>query len=259
MSADFTLYPAIDLLDGKCVRLYQGDYDQETIYSDSPVDQAKAFADAGARWIHVVDLDAAKTGEPTNREVVGAIAAGVDIPVQTGGGIRSVDAARPLFDLGITRVVIGTAALENPELVSELASAGHRLAVGLDVKGTEVAVRGWLEGSGRNLNDVVADFADAGADTVICTQIAVDGTLEGPDTAGLSALLAATEIPVVASGGVGTAGHIAELAAVEVDGRTLEGVIVGRALYEGKFDLPEALAACRRPDTGGDTAQGANR
>jgi phosphoribosylformimino-5-aminoimidazole carboxamide ribotide isomerase len=238
----FTIYPAIDLRDGKCVRLYKGDYERETVYGDDPVAQAQAFAAEGAEWIHVVDLDAARSGEPENREVVAAIAAAVDVPVQTGGGVRSVEAAKVLFDAGVERVVIGTAALENPELVATIA-ANHRVAVGLDVRGTEVAVRGWLEGSGRHINDVVAEFADAGADAVIVTQIERDGTLEGPDNEGLAAVLAATQIDVVASGGVGELAHLSPLAALEVAGRRLDGIIVGRALYEDKFTLAQAIDA----------------
>ncbi len=240
-SPPFDLYPAIDLRAGKCVRLYQGDYAQETVYGDDPVAQAQLFADAGAPWIHVVDLDAALTGEPRNRDLIGVIARAVDVPVQTGGGVRDVAAARNLFEQGVTRVVIGTAALEDPALVRSLA-AEHQVAVGLDVRGREVAVRGWTEGSGRELADVAADFADDGVAALIVTQIAVDGTMEGPDIAGLSETLAATEIPVIASGGVGTGAHIAALRDVVVAERTLSGVIVGRALYEGALTITEALA-----------------
>ncbi len=238
------LYPAIDLVDGRCVRLYQGDYAQETVYGDDPVAQAKAFESAGAPWIHVVDLDAARTGNPQNRMVIGAIAQAVSVPVQTGGGVRSLEAAKALFDLGISRVVIGTAALEDPALVRSLA-ATNRVAVGLDVRGTEVAVRGWLEGSGRELADVAAEFADAGVEGLVVTQISRDGTLEGPDVDGLAATLRATEIPVIASGGVGTLQHLVDLHAVVADGKTLSGVIVGRALYENKFSAQEAVVATK--------------
>lgn len=236
------LYPAIDLRGGNCVRLYQGDYAQETVYGDDPVSQAKLFADAGAPWIHVVDLDAAKSGIPQNREVVAAIAQAVDVPVQTGGGVRSVEAARALFEGGVERVVIGTAALEDPGLVQTLAR-DHRVAVGLDVRGTDVAVRGWTEGSGRHIHDVAAEFAALGVDALIVTQINVDGTMEGPDLEGLGNLLANTEIDVIASGGVGNLSHLASLTTLENEGRSPTGVIVGRAIYEGSFSVQQAIEA----------------
>ena len=236
------LFPAIDLRGGKCVRLYQGDYAKETVYGDDPVAQARIFADAGAPWIHVVDLDGARTGDGANRAVIARIAAAVGVPVQVGGGVRSRDAAQALFDGGVARVVIGTAALENPPLVRDLAR-DRRVAVGLDVRGREIAVRGWTEGSGLDLHDVAAELADAGVDALIVTQIARDGTLEGPDVEGLSALLAETEIPLIASGGVGVLEHLRVLAAAETNGRRLAGAIVGRALYDGKFTVGQALTA----------------
>jgi phosphoribosylformimino-5-aminoimidazole carboxamide ribotide isomerase len=237
------LFPAIDLRGGRCVRLYQGDYGRETVYGDDPVAQARSFEDAGAPWIHVVDLDAARSGRPENRDAVAAIAAAVDVPVQTGGGVRDAAAAAGLLRAGVSRVVIGTAALERPDLVREIA-ADQRVAVGLDVRGREVAVRGWEEGSGRDVVDVVGEFADAGVEAVVVTQILRDGTLEGPDVEGLALMLGSTAIEVVASGGVGTLAHLEELRRLRVGDRTLAGVIVGRALYEGACSLTEALAAC---------------
>jgi phosphoribosylformimino-5-aminoimidazole carboxamide ribotide isomerase len=234
------LYPAIDLLDGRAVRLYQGDYARETVYNDDPIAQAKEFAAAGARWIHVVDLDAARTGAPRNRDVIAAICDAVDVPIQTGGGVRSEAAADALFDLGVTRVVLGTAALEDPELVRLLASR-HPVAVGLDARGREVAVRGWEEGSGQDLLDVARGFADAGVEALIVTEIGRDGTLEGPDLDGLGEVLEATELPVIASGGVGSLADIVALNALRSAGRRLSGAIVGRALYEGAFTLSDAL------------------
>jgi phosphoribosylformimino-5-aminoimidazole carboxamide ribotide isomerase len=236
------LYPAIDLRDGRCVRLYQGDYDRETVYGDDPVAQARQFAHEGAPWVHVVDLDAARSGRPENRGVVAAVAGAIDVPVQTGGGVRDVAAAQALFGAGVTRVVIGTAALENPALVEELA-AEHPVAVGLDVRGRDVAIRGWEEGSGRDIVDVLGGFEQAGVAAVVVTQIAVDGTLEGPDVEGLSLVLGSTEIDVVASGGVGSLDDLRTLAGIQVGGRRLAGVIVGRALYEGRFTVTEAIAA----------------
>ncbi len=236
------LYPAIDLLDGRAVRLYQGDYARETVYNDDPVAQAKAFAAAGAQWIHVVDLDAARTGAPRNRDVIAAICDAVDVPIQTGGGVRSEAAADALFELGVTRVVLGTAALEDPALVRLLASR-HPVAVGLDARGREVAVRGWEEGSGQDLLDVARGFADAGVEALIVTEIGRDGTLEGPDLDGLGEVLEATELPVIASGGVGTLADVIALDALRSAGRRLSGAIVGRALYEGAFTLSDALAS----------------
>ncbi len=235
------LYPAIDLRDGRCVRLHQGDYGQETVYGDDPVAQAVEFAGAGAGWIHVVDLDAARTGVPVNRSVVAAIAAAVDVPVQTGGGVRSIEAARALFDAGVERVVIGTAALTSPDLVSTLA-AEHRVAVGLDAKSGEVATDGWLVGSGRTVLDVARSFADAGVDAFVVTDISRDGTLEGPDLVGLAEVMEATPVDVIASGGVGSHADLVELAGLESGGRSLAGAIVGKAIYEGRVDVAAAVA-----------------
>ncbi|MEZ5142075.1 MAG: HisA/HisF-related TIM barrel protein [Acidimicrobiales bacterium] len=173
------LFPAIDLLDGRCVRLYQGDYQRETVYGEDPVVHAQAFARAGARWIHVVDLGAARTGEPTNRDAIAAITAAVDVPVQTGGGVRSVGAAEALFAAGVTRVVLGTAALESPGFVRRLADR-HPVAVGLDVRGREVAIRGWEHGSGTDVVDLLGEFEGSAVAAFVVTQISRDGTLEGP-------------------------------------------------------------------------------
>ncbi len=240
--ASMELLPAIDLRDGRCVRLYQGDYDRETVYGDDPVAQARRFADAGSPWVHVVDLDAARSGEPVNRPVVAAIAGAVGAKVQTGGGVRDEAAAEALVAAGVTRVVLGTAALEDPALVRRLA-ARLPVAVGLDVRGREVAVRGWEQGSGRDLLDVLGTYEDAGVEAVVVTQIARDGTLDGPDVEGLAEVLGATTMQVVASGGVGTLDDLRTLAGLVVDGRRLAGAIVGRALYEGRFTIDEALAA----------------
>ncbi|MCB1013951.1 MAG: 1-(5-phosphoribosyl)-5-[(5-phosphoribosylamino)methylideneamino]imidazole-4-carboxamide isomerase [Acidimicrobiales bacterium] len=238
------LYPAIDLRGGRCVRLYQGDYARETVYADDPVAQARAFADAGAPWIHVVDLDGARTGVPAHVEQISAIAAAVDVPVQTGGGIRDEAAAERLFAGGVARVVLGTVALERPELVAALA-ARHPVAVGLDARAGDVAVRGWEEASGRRLLDVAHEFESVGIAALVVTDIGRDGTLEGPDLEGLAAVLAATSVEVVASGGVGALGDLERLAALEAGGRSLGGAIVGRALYEGAFSLEAALAAAK--------------
>ena len=236
------LHPAIDLLGGRCVRLYQGDYNQSTVYGDDPVAQALAFQEAGAGWIHVVDLDAARSGDPVNRPVVARIAEAVEVPVQTGGGVRDLAAAQALFAAGVARVVIGTAALENPGLVRTLA-ADHQVAVGLDARGGEVATHGWLEGSGRTVFDLAEAFADAGVASFVVTDIGRDGTLEGPDLEGLTELVGRTEVDVIASGGVGTVADLEALAAVDVGGRRLSGAIVGKAIYEGAVAVDEAVRA----------------
>lgn len=236
------LFPAIDLRNGNAVRLYQGDYGKETVYGTDPSARARTFVDEGAEWLHVVDLDAARSGDPVNRSVIAEICAAVSVPVQVGGGVRSLDAAKVLFDLGVARVVIGSAAVEEPELVHTVA-AEHAVAVGLDARGDEVATHGWTERTGRTVKDLAAEFADAGVQALVVTEISVDGTLAGPDVAGLTALLAATEIPVIASGGIGTVEHMTTLASISVDGRRFHGAITGRALYEGAFTVREALDA----------------
>jgi phosphoribosylformimino-5-aminoimidazole carboxamide ribotide isomerase len=234
------LYPAIDIRGGRCVRLHQGDYGRETVYGDDPVAQARRFEAAGAPWLHVVDLDAARTGVPENRPVVAAIVDAVDIPVQTGGGVRDVESAQALFDAGVERVVVGTAALTDPDLVRRLA-ADHRVAVGLDAKSGEVATEGWLVGSGRSVLDVARSFAGVGVDAFVVTDISRDGTLEGPDLPGLIDVLGATPVDVIASGGVGSMDDLDALAGVEVDGRRLSGVIAGKAIYEGRVEVAAAI------------------
>ena len=236
------LYPAVDLLDGRCVQLYQGDYDRSTVYGDDPVAQAKAFAAEGAPWVHLVDLDAARTGDPRNRELIAAVAGAVDVPVQTGGGVRDDAAADALFAAGVRRVVVGTAALEDPDWVRRLA-ARYRggVAVGLDARGRDVAVRGWVESSGRDVVDVAREFEDAGVAALVVTEIGRDGTLQGPALDQLAAVLEATSLDVVASGGVGTLDDLRALAGLTAGTRGLQGVIVGTALYEGAFTIVEAV------------------
>ncbi|HUQ39783.1 MAG TPA: 1-(5-phosphoribosyl)-5-[(5-phosphoribosylamino)methylideneamino]imidazole-4-carboxamide isomerase [Acidimicrobiales bacterium] len=242
------LYPAIDIRDGRCVRLVQGDFGRETDYGGDPVAVARDFAAAGAPWIHVVDLDAARTGRPENRKVVAAIAAAVDIPVQTGGGVRSVEAAGALFDVGVARVVVGTAAVEQPMLVGILEEQfPGRVAVGLDTRDGLVAVRGWESQSEVALLDAVAQAEGKGAAAVVVTDIGRDGMLEGPNLAQLAEVLASTRLPVIASGGVATLADLGALAALEVGGRRLAGAIVGTAIHEGSFTVGEAVAACARP------------
>jgi phosphoribosylformimino-5-aminoimidazole carboxamide ribotide isomerase len=239
------LFPAIDLRGGRVVRLFQGDFDKETVYGTDPVTVAEGYAAAGAQWIHVVDLDAARTGTPENRPTIAAVAAavGTTVHVQASGGVRDQASAEELLACGVDRVVIGTAAVESPELVYELAGH-HQVAVGIDTRGREVAVRGWTEGSGVDLSDLLGRFAGRGVAAVILTDIARDATLAGPDIEGLASALEATEIPVIASGGVGALADLEALATLTAGGRGLEGAIVGKALYEGRFTVEEAIAAC---------------
>jgi phosphoribosylformimino-5-aminoimidazole carboxamide ribotide isomerase len=244
------VFPAIDVRAGRAVRLHQGDFAAETVYDDDPVGVARAFALAGAEWIHVVDLDAARTGEPANLAVVEAIASAVPSRVQAGGGVRSVEAASALLLAGAARVVIGTAAVENPGLVDELCSLhGGSVVVGLDARDGEVAVRGWTEGSGRDLLELARQFEASGVEALVVTEVARDGTMEGPSLDQLRSVLEATELPVIASGGVGSLGDLDALVDLQAADRGLAGAIVGRALYEGRFSLGEALAQALRPGT----------
>jgi phosphoribosylformimino-5-aminoimidazole carboxamide ribotide isomerase len=247
------LYPAVDIRDGGAVRLTQGDFDRQTDYGD-PVALARSFAAAGAPWLHVVDLDAARSGEPTNRATVLAIAKAVGIPVETGGGIRSESDVTELLHSGVARVILGTAILDDPDLVRRSAARfPGQVAVGLDYRlgpdgRAEIAVRGWEEGSGRTVVGVLEELDDAKLAAVIVTAIERDGTLRGPDLDGLAAVLAATGLPVIASGGVGSAADLATLAriSVDVDGdaRRLSGAITGKALVDGRMTVEEAMAAC---------------
>lgn len=231
------LYPAIDLLDGRVVRLLQGDYDRQTTYGDDPVQVAVAFAAQGARWIHVVDLDAARSGSPRNRHVVADIAAAVQgqARVQTGGGVRSAADVEALARVGVSRVVMGSAAVRSPDLV-ELASQIVPVAVGLDHRDGELALHGWTEASGVQLSEALGWFPTAAA--FVITDISRDGMLEGPDLAGLAEAVAATNVPVIASGGVATLADVAALA--QLTG--IAGVITGKALYEGCFTVEQAVA-----------------
>jgi phosphoribosylformimino-5-aminoimidazole carboxamide ribotide isomerase len=239
-----TLYPAIDVRAGRAVRLTRGDFDAETVYADDPVAVARSFAAAGAEWIHVVDLDAARTGEPANLAVVEAIASAVPCAVQVGGGVRSLEAAGALLLAGATRVVVGTAAVERPALVEDLCTAHPgRVAVGLDARGRQVATEGWGTASGRDLLELARGFESVGVTALVVTEISRDGTMAGPDRGQLASVLAVTTVPVIASGGVGSLADLGALAALDEDGRRLAGAVVGRALYEGRFTLGEALAA----------------
>jgi phosphoribosylformimino-5-aminoimidazole carboxamide ribotide isomerase len=242
----FDLYPAIDLRGGKCVRLYQGDFDAETVYDDDPVRVARKFEAEGAAWIHVVDLDAARTGEGTNLGVIEAICAAVACRVQTGGGVRDIEAAGERLHAGVARVVVGTAAVEHPELVEDLCTLHPgQVAVGLDARGREVATRGWVRGSGADLVDLARRFDDPAVSALVVTSIAHDATFEGPDLEQLRMVLGATSVPVVASGGVGTLDDLTALVSFRDEGRGFAGAVVGKALYERRFSVSEALAVVR--------------
>lgn len=245
------LFAAVDIRDGRCVRLRQGDYGAETVYDTDPVARAVELAGQGAGWIHVVDLDGARSGHPDNAAVVTAIAGAVDVPVQAGGGVRTAATAEAWFAAGVERVVLGTAALRDPELVRGLARS-HRIAVGLDARAGDVATDGWLQGSGQSVLDVARSFAADGVDAFVVTEISRDGTLEGPDVDGLASVLDTVSADVIASGGVGRLGDLAALAGLEGRaGRRLSGVIVGTALYEGRFTVAEAVAALAGSETSG--------
>ncbi len=244
------LFAAVDIRDGRCVRLRQGDYGAETVYDDDPVARAVEMAEAGAAWIHVVDLDGARSGRPDNASTVAEIAAVVDVPVQAGGGVRTAATAEAWFAAGVERVVLGTAALRDPELVRGLARS-HRIAVGLDARAGDVATDGWLQGSGQSVLEVARSFAADGVDAFVVTDISRDGTLEGPDIGGLASVLDAVSVDMIASGGVGQIGDLAALAGLEGRaGRRLSGVIVGTALYEGRFTVAEAVAALSGSESG---------
>ena len=232
------LYPAIDLRAGRVVRLRQGDFARETVYGDDAAAVARRFVEEGATWIHVVDLDAARTGEGLNRRVIAAIVSAVDggADVQAGGGVRTIDDARSLADSGVARVVMGSAAVAEPELVTAVAPIVP-VAVGLDHRAGTLAVHGWEQVTTMTVHHALARFPDASA--FVITDIERDGLLGGPDLDGLRAAVAAVDVPVIASGGVGDLDDLRALAAI--DG--LHGIITGRALYEDHFTVADALAA----------------
>ncbi|MHB1930485.1 MAG: 1-(5-phosphoribosyl)-5-[(5-phosphoribosylamino)methylideneamino]imidazole-4-carboxamide isomerase [Acidimicrobiales bacterium] len=243
------LFAAVDLRAGAAVRLVEGDFSQETVYGEDPVTVARRFAAGGAAWIHVVDLDAARTGEAQNREVVERIVAAVNVPVQVGGGVRSVADAQALFAAGVTRVVVGTAAVTDPNVVGDIAARWPgRVAVGLDHRDGEVMVRGWVDHGGRRVRDLIPEVMAAGAAAVVVTDIGRDGRLGGPDVVGLAGLLEGSGAPLVASGGIAGADDLRLLAGIRSHGLGLAGVIVGRALYEGRLTVEEAVGACASMD-----------
>lgn len=234
------LYPAIDLKDGNCVRLLRGEMSEATVFNDDPAAQAQAFEQAGCAWLHLVDLNGAFAGEPVNAAAVEAILAGVKVPCQLGGGIREMADIERWLEKGIARVILGTVAVENPDLVHEAARLfPGKVAVGLDARKGRVATRGWAEETDMTVTDLARTFEDAGIAAIIYTDIDRDGAMGGPNVAATKALAQAVDIPVIASGGVSS---MADLMALR-DTKVIAGAISGRALYDGAIDLQEALEA----------------
>jgi phosphoribosylformimino-5-aminoimidazole carboxamide ribotide isomerase len=236
------LYPAIDIRGGQAVRLLQGDYARETTYDADPVDAARRWAEEGAEFLHVVDLDGAKAGEPKNLETIRRIAAAVSCPIQVGGGLRDPESVAAVLEAGAARVVIGTAALRDPQLLdAALAAHGERVVVSVDTRGGKVSLSGWTETSDVDAPAAVAELSERGVQRFLCTAIEVDGTMEGPAVHELNEIAAATSAQVIASGGVGELAHLQQLA--RECAPNIEGAIVGRALYERKFSVAEAVLA----------------
>ncbi|MDG1115970.1 MAG: 1-(5-phosphoribosyl)-5-[(5-phosphoribosylamino)methylideneamino]imidazole-4-carboxamide isomerase [Flavimaricola sp.] len=236
------LYPAIDLKDGQAVRLVHGDMEQSTVFNDDPAAQARSFVDAGCSWLHLVDLNGAFAGKPVNGAVVEAILAACPVPAQLGGGIRDMATIEAWLDKGLARVILGTVAVENPELVREAAMAfPGQVAVGIDARGGKVATKGWAEETDVLVTDLARSFEDAGVAAIIYTDILRDGAMGGPNLAATTALARAVSIPVIASGGVSS---LEDLVALRDTG-VIAGAISGRALYDGAIDLRTALATLR--------------
>lgn len=241
------LFPAIDLKDGHCVRLLKGEMDQATVFNDSPAEQALEFEGAGCEWLHLVDLNGAFAGKPVNGDAVDAILDAVNIPVQLGGGIRDMTTIEAWITKGIARVILGTVALRNPEIVREAAKefAGH-VAVGIDARDGMVAVEGWAETSDMSAIELGRKFEDAGISAIIYTDIDRDGMMGGVNVAGTIDLARALSIPVIASGGVSCLDNLVKLKeAADEAGVALEGAISGRALYDGRLDMAQAIACLK--------------
>jgi phosphoribosylformimino-5-aminoimidazole carboxamide ribotide isomerase len=234
------LWPAIDLRDGRCVRLLQGDYARETVFSDDPVAMARRFVDQGARRLHIVDLDGAKAGDAVQAGLIARMVSAAGVPCQVGGGIRRLETAQAYAAAGVARLVVGSVAIEEPELLVALAAAlPGQIVLGLDARNGMVAVRGWLETSRLAAVEVAQRHADLDLAGIVYTDIATDGMLQGPNLPALKEMIAATPLPVVASGGIATASDLIEVASIGA-----EGCIVGRALYDGGLNLVDAIAAC---------------
>jgi phosphoribosylformimino-5-aminoimidazole carboxamide ribotide isomerase len=239
------LYPAIDIRGGQAVRLLQGDYERETAYDADPVDAALRWANEGAEFLHVVDLDGAKSGEPRNLDAVRRIATAVDCPIQVGGGLRDATAVDSILGAGAERVVIGTAALRDPEFLDGmLEQHGERVVVSVDARGGRVALEGWTEAGREGVVEAIVALTERGVARFLCTAIEVDGTMEGPALDQLDQIATATSAKIIASGGVGDLSHLESLASQAPV--NVEGAIVGRALYEHRFTVAEAIAALSR-------------
>ncbi len=234
------LIPAIDLIDGKCVRLYQGDYSQETVYADDPVEVVLRWESLGASRIHIVDLDGARSGQPDNLDVVKSIVKAVEVPVQMGGGVRTLDSARRILEAGVQRVMLGTVAVRNPDIVraacAELGS--DAVVVAVDSKDGRVAISGWTSASDIQATDLVSSMMEAGVQTFLCTDISRDGTLTGPNYHLMSELVQVAGNGIIAAGGIASIDHLQRLVQTGVG-----AAVIGKALYTADIDLPEALAA----------------
>ncbi|QDT00113.1 1-(5-phosphoribosyl)-5-[(5-phosphoribosylamino)methylideneamino]imidazole-4-carboxamide isomerase [Adhaeretor mobilis] len=235
------IWPAIDLIAGRCVRLQQGDYERETVFSDNPAAMARSFQDLGAKYLHLVDLDGAKAGKPCNTEVIREIVSAVDMQCEVGGGVRDEAAIETLLDVGLTRVVLGTAALKQADWFRQMCEKyPNKLALGIDAKDGWVATEGWLEVSQTNAVEMAKQFANVPLAAIIYTDIATDGMLQGPNVAAMAEMQQAVDVPVVASGGVTTVDDVTALSEAG-----LAAAIIGRALYEDTITLPAALAAAQ--------------
>ncbi|MBT5074837.1 MAG: 1-(5-phosphoribosyl)-5-[(5-phosphoribosylamino)methylideneamino]imidazole-4-carboxamide isomerase [Kordiimonadaceae bacterium] len=242
------LFPAIDLKDGNCVRLYKGEMDRATIFNDDPGDQARQFEKAGCEWIHIVDLNGAFAGKPVNASAVGNILQSVTIPVQLGGGIRDLETIQTWIEKGVARVILGTVALRDPELVITAAKKfPGKIAVGIDARNGMVAVEGWAETSDMSAVDLGRKFEDAGVCSIIYTDIDRDGTMQGLNVQSTIDLANALTIPVIASGGVASLKDLSGLKEADKKATgTIEGAISGRALYDGSLDIREAISLLKR-------------
>lgn len=237
-----TLYPAIDIRGGQAVRLTQGDYERETVYESDPVDAARSWVDAGAKWLHVVDLDGARSAQPQNLAHITRIARDCHVPVQCGGGLRNPPAIEAALATGVRRVILGTGALRDADFLRQaLAIYEERIVVSVDARDGMVAAEGWTEASDRTTGAMLNDLDQLGVQTIVYTNIANDGMLTGIDTAETAEICASTSARVIASGGIGSLDDLKRLAAIDAD--NLDGVIVGKALYERRFSLADALAA----------------
>ena len=236
------LFPAIDILGGKAVRLVQGDYGQETKYDDDPVVAARRWADGGARWLHVVDLDGARAGEPVNLEHVRRIVAAIDVPVQLGGGLRDPQKIEEAISSGAERVILGTTAVRDPDMAEAIAAVyGDRVVASVDSRAGKVAAEGWTEATDLETTEVIAELTRRGVSRFVYTPVDVDGLMEGPDLESLREIAAATDADVIYSGGVGSLDDLRSVAGLGLE--NIEGVVVGRALYEQRFTVAEARAA----------------